>query len=121
MKAAQPVAVTAAGNAAGAVEGKIVTIEVAVTNGSKQPINDAIMGAPEVTYGAEGTAAANAVDAQAGIGMATFSGIRPGETRTVKLGYGIPAAGFADVRMVVQPPNFDAAPPVIFKGAIKTQ
>lgn len=69
----------------------------------------------------EGTAAGNAADAQAGIGMATFSGIRPGETRTVKLGYGIPAAGFADVRMVVQPPKFDATPPVIFKGAVKTR
>lgn len=92
-----------------------------MTNASKQPINDAIMGAPEVTYGAERTAAANAVDAQAGIDMATFSGVRPGQTRTVKLGYGIPAGGFADVRMVVQPPNFDAAPPAIFKGAVKTQ
>lgn len=91
VKAAQPVTVTAAPNAAGAVQGKIVTIDVAVTNGSKELINDANMGAPKVIYGAQGTADQNAVDAQAGIGMATFSGIRPGETRTVKPGSGHPS------------------------------
>ena len=112
VKAEQPVTVTAAPNAAGAVQGKIVIIDVAVTNGSKELINDANMGA-------QGTAAQNAVDAQAGIGMATFSGIRPGETRTVKLGYGIPEAGLADVQMKVQAPNFDVASPAIFKGAVK--
>jgi hypothetical protein len=112
-----PAVVPAAQYAYGAVEGKIVTFDVSVTNGSKEEINGALMGSPKVTYGAQGTAAQSANDIQAGIGAAYLSTILPGETQTVKVGFGIPAAGFADVRVEIMAPNFtDKA--AIFKGPV---
>ena len=75
------------------------------------------MGFPKVTYSAQGTAAPTANDIQAGIGASSLSTILPGETQTVKLGYGIPAAGFPEVRMEVTGPTFTEKA-AIFKGAI---
>lgn len=116
VKAAPPVAVTAAQYAYGAVEGKIVTIDLSVTNGGKEPIEAGLMAFPRVTYGPQGTAAQNANDIQAGIGAASLSTILPGETQTVKLGYGIPAAHYGEIRMEVNGPTFNDKP-AIFKGA----
>jgi hypothetical protein len=58
--------------------GDTITFPSGVAVKAEQPVT--VTAAPKVTYGAQGTAAQNAVDARAGIGMATFSGIRPGET-----------------------------------------
>lgn len=118
VKAAQPVAVPAAQYAAGGVEGKIVTIDLSVTNNSKEPIQGGMMGFPNVRYGANGTSAQSATDIQAGIGAGSFSTILPGETQTVKLGYGIPTAEFGNVRMEVNGPTYNDKP-AIFKGAVQ--
>jgi hypothetical protein len=113
----KPAVVPAAQYAAGAVEGKIVTFDITVTNGGKESVNGAMMSYPNVSYGAQGTKAQNATDVQAGIGASSFSTILPGETSTVKVGYGIPAAGFADVRVEIAAPNM-MDKPAIFKGAV---
>lgn len=111
------VVVPAAQYAAGAVEGQIVTFDLSVKNGGTEDFAAALMGFPKVTVGAQGTQVQNATDINAGIGSGTFSTILPGETQTVKLGYGIPAAEFGDVRMEVTGPTFSDKP-AIFKGAI---
>ena len=117
VKVSPAVIVPAAQYAYGAVEGQIVTFDLSVTNGGKEEINGALMGFPKVTYSAQGTAAPTANDIQAGIGASSLSTILPGETQTVKLGYGIPAAGFPEVRMEVTGPTFTEKA-AIFKGAI---
>ncbi len=110
--------VPAASYAFGAVEGQIATFDLIVTNGGKEEINGALMGYPKVTSGAKGTPIQNATDIQAGIGGSSLSTILPGETQTLKLGYGIPAAEFGDVRMEVTGPTFTEKS-AIFKGAIQ--
>jgi hypothetical protein len=116
VKVTKGTVVPAAQYAAGAVEGNIVTFDLSVTNGSKEEINGAMMGMPKVTVGAQGTAVQNATDVQAGIGSAYLSTILPGETQTVKIGFGIPAANLNDVRMEVTGPTFTEKA-AIFKGA----
>lgn len=113
----KPAVVTADQYAAGAVEGKIVTFDISVTNGGKEDVNGAMMSFPKVSYGAQGTKAQTATDIQAGIGASSFSTILPGETSTVKVGYGIPAANFGDVRVEISSPSFSDKP-AIFKGAV---
>jgi len=113
----KPAVVTAAQYAAGAVEGNIVTFDISVTNGSKESVNGALMSFPKVSYGAQGTKAQTATDIQAGIGAASFSEILPGETSTVKVGYGIPSASYGDVRVEITAPNM-MDKPAIFKGAV---
>lgn len=116
VKVSQPVAVAADQYAYNAVEGRIVVVEIAVTNGSKEPLDGSLMGYPTVRYSAKGIEARSANDAT--IGSDSFSTILPGETQTVKEGYGIPAAGFADVRVEIRGPSLEDRP-AIFKGAVK--
>lgn len=117
----QPTAMPAAETAAGAVEGKEVVVSLSVTNGSKTPFDAgaALMGYAKFSYGADGTDATSAIDSANGIGMGHLSTILPGETQTVKLGYGVPSAGFSQVRMEVTGPNEFKDQPAIFKGAVK--
>jgi hypothetical protein len=114
----KPSVVTAGQYASGAVEGKIVTFDISVKNGSKEDLNAALMSVPKVTYGGEGTTAQIASDFEAKIGGSMLSTILPGETQTAKVGYGIPAAGFKDVRVEIMAPSFSDKP-AIFKGAVK--
>jgi hypothetical protein len=114
----QPTAVKAAEFAAGAVEGKIVVLNLSVTNGSGKPLDGTMLSYPKVSYGASGAQAQNAFDSSAGLGAGMLSTILPGETQTVKLGFGIPAAGFSAVRVEVSGPSFDDQP-AVFKGAVK--
>ncbi|WNN94005.1 hypothetical protein SEA_NITRO_49 [Arthrobacter phage Nitro] len=118
VKLGKPVIVTAEPTAYGAVDGKIVAFELVVTNKSSQPIEGVLLGHPQVRYGAKGTQAQNAVDFRAGLGPASLSAILPGETQSVKLGYGIPPASFGDVRVEVNGPEYTDTP-AIFKGAVK--
>ncbi|MFJ5693306.1 DUF4352 domain-containing protein [Arthrobacter sp. NPDC093125] len=114
----KPAVVPAGQYANNAVEGKIVTFDVTVKNGSKEDLNAALMSSPKVTYGADGTAAEIASDHESKIGASFFSTILPGETQTIKVGYGIPAAAHKDVRVEIMAPNFSDKP-AIFKGAVK--
>ncbi|PNH86079.1 hypothetical protein [Arthrobacter sp. AFG20] len=114
----KPAVVTAGQYASGAVEGKIVTFDITVKNGSKEDLNAALMSVPKVTYGADGTAAQIASDFEAKIGGSVLSTVLPGETQTAKVGYGIPAASFKDVRVEIMAPSFSDKP-AIFKGAVK--
>ncbi|MBX7442905.1 MULTISPECIES: DUF4352 domain-containing protein [unclassified Arthrobacter] len=118
VKVAPPAAVPAPQYSAGGVEGKIVTFDLSVTNGGTEPINAGLMGFPKVSYGASGTQAQNATDIQSGIGASSLSTILPGETQSVKLGFGIPAAEFGNVRMEVSGPTFSDKP-AIFKGTVR--
>lgn len=103
----------------GAVEGKIVVFDVAVTNVGTEPINASMMGTPKVSYGAQGIQAESVYDSAAlGGSGGNFSTILPGETQTVAEAYGIPSASFGDVRMEVSSPNY-SDPPAIFKGAVQ--
>ena len=102
----------------GAVEGKIVVFDVAVTNGGTEPIEGSMMGRPEVRYSTEGIEAQPAYDFGAlGNSGGSFSTILPGETQTVTVAYGIPTAGFGNVRMEVHSADY-SDPPAIFKGAV---
>jgi hypothetical protein len=110
--------VPASSSAANPVEGKIAVFEIAVTNGSKNSLNGAVMGLPNVTYGASGAAAQLASDVGQGIGSDFLTTILPGETQTVKVGYGIPSAGLSAVRVEVTGPSPITDQPAIFKGAV---
>lgn len=114
----KPTVVPAAQYASGAVEGKIVVFSMSVINKSKEPVDAVTMGYPRVRYGAKGTEAQDANDLDAGIGAGGLSTILPGETQTIKLGYGIPAAGYSVVRMEVTGPSYSDKP-AIFQGAVK--
>lgn len=114
----QPHAVKAAEFAAGAVEGKIVVLTLSVTNGSAKPLDGSLMSYVKMNYGASGAQAENAFDSSAGLGAGMLSTILPGETQSVKLGFGVPAAGYGAVRVEVSGPSFDDQP-AVFKGAVK--
>lgn len=109
----QPVLVPAGQYAAGDVEGQILVVTISVTNGSTQPINAGLMAFPQVTYGASGAKADYASDAT--LGLEALSTILPGETQTVKKGFGVPPAELASVRVEVMGPSFSDFP-AIFKG-----
>jgi len=113
----KPVVVVAGQYSSGGVEGKIVTFDISVTNGSKTALSAAMLGFPSVTYGANGDKAEMASDFQQKIGAPTFTTILPGETQTGKAGYGIPAAGFGAVRVEFRAPSYTEQP-AIFKGAV---
>jgi hypothetical protein len=101
----------------GAIEGKIVVFNLAVTNGGTEPIEGSMMGRPKVSYSAEGIEAQSAFDFGAlGNSGGSLSTILPGETQTVTVAYGIPTASFGNVRMEVRSANY-SDPPAIFKGA----
>ncbi len=102
--------------AAGAVEGRIVIVEVTVTNNSTTPFNAALVAYPKVTYGAKGFPAENAVDGDKTSG--SIGNLLPGEAQTATSGYGIPSAGLADVRIEFSGPSH-GDDPAIFKGAVK--
>jgi hypothetical protein len=102
----------------GAVEGKIVVFDLAVTNGGAEPIEGSMMGRPKVSYSAAGIEAQWAYDFGAlGNSGGSLSTILPGETQTVTVAYGIPTASFDNVRMEVHSANY-SDPPAIFKGAV---
>lgn len=107
---------TAGQYAAGAVEGKIVVVEVSVTNNSAEPFNAALTGYPKVTYGAKGLPADIAADGDKTSG--NIGNLLPGETQTATNGYGIPAAGLSDIRIEFNGPKFGDSP-AVFKGAVK--
>lgn len=116
VKVLQPVARKADSYAYGAIEGKIVDLTLTVTNKGKEPVNAALMGYPRLRYGAQGTEAQNANDSQTKNNSLTT--ILSGETQTLELGYGVPSAGFKDVRVEVQGPTYTDTP-AIFKGSVK--
>ena len=101
----------------GAIEGKIVVFDLAVTNGGTEPIEGSMMGRPKVSYSAQGIEAQSAYDFALGNSGGSLSTILPGETQTVTVAYGIPTASFGDVRMEVHSANY-SDPPAIFKGAV---
>lgn len=102
--------------ASGAVEGKIVVVEVSVTNNSTEPFNAALTAYPKVTYGAKGDPAQHAFDGDKTGG--NIGNLLPGETQTATQGYGIPAAGLSDLRVEFNGPKFGDNP-AVFKGAVK--
>lgn len=99
--------------AIGAVGGKITLFTITVTNNSDQPVNAALMSLPRVTYGAKGTQAANANNESVGAKM--MSTILPGETQSAQVGYGVPPAELATVRVEVTGPSFSDLP-AVFKA-----
>ena len=110
---AKPEVVPGGQFAFGAVQGKITLITITVTNGSDQPVNAAMMSLPRVTYGAKGTQAANANNDKVGAKM--MSTILPGETQSAQVGYGVPPAEVASLRVEVDSPNFGDQP-AVFKA-----
>lgn len=109
----QPKAVPAGQYAFGAVQGKITVFTITVTNGSDQPVNGALMGVPRVTYGASGTQAKLATNET--IGGEFLGNILPGEKQSVQVGYGVPPAEVASMRVEVMSANL-ADTPAVFKG-----
>ncbi|MDT0169448.1 hypothetical protein [Pseudarthrobacter sp. BRE9] len=101
----------------GAIEGKIVVFDLAVTNGGTEAVEGSMMGRPKVSYSAQGIEAQSAYDFALGNSGGSLSTILPGETQTVTVAYGIPTASFGDVRMEVHSANY-SDPPAIFKGAV---
>jgi hypothetical protein len=96
-----------------AVEGNITLFTVTVTNEGTQPVNGFSMAYPRVTYGATGTEAQRANNDK--IGGGSLSTILPGETQSVKVGFGIPQAELPTVRVEVNGPEYSDFP-AIFKG-----
>lgn len=96
-----------------AVEGNITLFTVTVTNEGTEPVNGFTMAYPRVTYGATGTEAQRANNDKFGAG--TLSTILPGETQTVKVGFGIPQAELPSVRVELMGPSYSDFP-AIFKG-----
>lgn len=113
----QPTAVPASATAYGAVEGKVVVVTLTVTNGSKDPVNASLLGFPKFSYGTDNVQAVNVTDVEQHIGDGALSTVLPGETQTVKIGYGVPASGYGAVRVEVQPLSYTEQP-AIFKGAV---
>lgn len=110
---------TASPNAAGAIDGKIVYFNIKITNGSKASINGSLSSYPSVSYGAAGTDATSGVDMGAKGGASSWvRTVLPGETKTAREGYGIPAKDFGDVRVEISSPDI-ADDPAIFKGSVK--
>lgn len=112
----QPTAEPASASAAGAVEGKIVKFTVSVTNTGTQPLNAALMSVATVSYGADGRQAQHAYDKDT---VGFFRTVLPGETQTMKQGYGVPSAGFGSLRVEVNGPNMMSDQPAIFKGPVQ--
>lgn len=99
----------------GAIDGKITVVSIAITNGSKEEINGALMSLPNVSYGETGKKADIATDTSVKFDVA--STILAGETKTVQSGHGIPVAELANVRVEVNAPDFKEKA-AIFKGAV---
>lgn len=110
---AKPEVVPGGQYAYGAVAGKITVLTITVTNGSDQPVNASLMSVPKVTYGAKGTQAAIASNEV--IGSSVLTTILPGETQSAKVGYGVPPAEVATLRVEVMSPNI-ADLPAVFKA-----
>jgi len=101
--------------ALGAVDNRAAVIIMAVTAGS-QEIDAGLMGLPIVKVGATGKEVEKVYDSES-LGMDSLSTILPGETQTIKIGYGMTAAQAKDVRVEVGGPSYEDRP-AIFKGAI---
>jgi hypothetical protein len=97
-----------------AVEGRAAIIVLAVTAGRTE-VDASLMDLIKVTVGPAGKPV-NEVYSSA-LGNESLSTILPGETQTVKIGYGIAAADAKNVRVEVDGPNYSDRP-AIFKGAI---
>ncbi|MFJ6378358.1 hypothetical protein ACIQH9_21880 [Pseudarthrobacter oxydans] len=97
----------------GAVEGNIPLFTVTVVNEGTEPVNGFTMAYPRVTYGATGTEAQRANNENVGGG--TLSTILPGETQSVKVGFGIPQVELPSVRVEVMGPSYSDFP-AIFKS-----
>ncbi|WP_374153037.1 hypothetical protein [Pseudarthrobacter sp. WHRI 8279] len=97
----------------GAVEGNITLFTVTVVNEGTEPVNGFTMAYPRVTYGATGTEAQRANNENVGGG--TLSTILPGETQSVKVGFGIPQVELPSVRVEVMGPSYSDFP-AIFKS-----
>jgi len=110
---AKPQVIPGGQYAYGAIEGKITVLTITVTNGSDQPVNATLMGVPKVTYGSNGASAS--IASNEAVGSSVLSTILPGETQSVKVGYGVPPAQVATVRVEVMSPNI-ADLPAVFKA-----
>ncbi len=110
---------TASESAAGAIDGKIVYFNIKITNGSKASVDGSLASYPTVSYGAAGTAASSGVDMGAKGGASSWvRTLLPGETKTARAGFGIPAKDFGDVRVEISSPDLTDEP-AIFKGSVK--
>ncbi|MGM9472500.1 hypothetical protein ACS5PJ_10895 [Pseudarthrobacter sp. YS3] len=100
--------------ASGAVEGRIATFTVTVTNGSKKEWAGTLMGIPDVRVGPSLTPAEIAIDEGTDHFLTT---VMPGESQSAKLGYGITAADSGQVRLEFMPVDFIGTS-VIFQGEL---
>lgn len=98
----------------GAVEGRIAVLNLSVTAG-REEIDAAMMGSARVTAGAAGRPAPQVRAGE--LSGEQLGTIPPGETQTVRIGYGISAADAKNVRVEVPAPN-SSDRPAIFEGAI---
>lgn len=98
----------------GAVEGRIAVINLSVTAG-REETDAATMGSVRVTVGAAGRPAPQVRATK--LSGEQLGTIPPGETQTVRIGYGISAADAKNVRVEVPAPT-SSDQPAIFEGAI---
>lgn len=97
-----------------AVEGRAAVIVLAVTAGT-QEIDAGTMDLLNVRVGPTGKPVNKVYSSE--LGNESLTTILPGETQTVRIGYGIRAADAKDVRVEVDGPSYDDRP-AIFRGAI---
>lgn len=103
--------------AIGAVDGKIVVVKIAITNGSAKSVSGFLPSIPKVSYGAQGVQADRAMDIQVA-DTKLVSTVQPGETQTALYTAGVPVAEFGTVRVEVPSPNIGEDPAIV-KGPIK--
>lgn len=97
-----------------AVEGRAAIIVLAVTAGTVE-IDGSSMSSPTVTVGVAGKPVKQVYSG--GPDSESLTTILPGETQTIRIGYGIASADAKNVRVEVRGPDYSFRP-AIFEGAI---
>lgn len=103
--------------AVNAVEGQGAAFEITVKNGSDKELSASLMSFPKITYGETNTSTQLVIDSANNIGMQSFNTLLPGESQSVAVHAGIPAASAGVVRVEIAAPSFSDKP-AIFKGAV---
>lgn len=99
----------------GAVEGQLAEFEIAVFNGSKEPLNAGLLSAPIITYGQDNKQTNAARDQSYKPIRSYFGEIPVGDRQTIHVNCGLPSAGAGDVRAQLLGPDFGK---LVFKGAL---
>ena len=98
----------------GAVEGKVAVINLSVTAG-REEIDGVRVGSVRVTAGTAGKPAPQVQASE--LNGEQLGTVPPGETQTVRIGYGISAADAKNVRVEVPAPT-GSEQPAIFEGEV---